>query len=68
MRDYLHMVLHCVFRHNFVNTLLDLNCWDLACDMAVEAIINELNLQSTASVRRHRQASLLEQVQSEVAP
>lgn len=68
VRDYLHMVLHCVFRHNFVNTLLDLNCWDLACDMAVEAIINELNLQSTASVRRHRQASLLEQVQSEVAP
>ena len=26
VRDYLHMVLHCVFRHNFVDSLVDHAC------------------------------------------
>ena len=66
VRDYLHMVLHCVFRHNFVDTLLNLDCWDLACDMAVEAIISELDLRAAAAARQSRQAALLGQVKAEV--
>ena len=31
-RAYLHMVLHGVFRHMFVHTLVDHHVWDLACD------------------------------------
>ena len=56
VRDYLHMVLHCVFRHNFVDTLVNLDCWDLACYMAVEAIISELDLRAAAASRQSRQA------------
>ena len=66
VRDYLHMVLHCVFRHNFVDTLLNLDCWDLACDMAVEAIISELDLRAAAAARQSRQAALLGQVKAAV--
>jgi predicted metal-dependent peptidase len=43
-RGYLHIVLHCIFHHPFVNPLIDHHCWDLACDIAVEAAIEELEL------------------------
>ena len=60
MRDYLHMVLHCVFRHNLLaGVLLDQDCWDLACDIAVESVIQELNLSCTAASRQSKQAVLL---------
>ena len=42
--DYLHMVMHCVFRHSFVNTLVDNRLWDIACDIAVEGLIQSLNI------------------------
>ncbi|MCR5638400.1 MAG: VWA-like domain-containing protein [Lachnospiraceae bacterium] len=46
VRAYLHMILHCVFRHFFVNTLVDRELWDLACDITVENIICDLKLAS----------------------
>ena len=36
VRNYLHSVLHCVFRHNFIHSLANRTLWDLACDIAVE--------------------------------
>lgn len=42
-RAYMHMVLHCLFHHNFELIQLDPKIWDIACDIAVENIINELN-------------------------
>ncbi len=46
VHDWLHMILHLVFHHPFQE---DLNpfMWDLACDAAVENIIDELNLPET---------------------
>ena len=46
-RDYLHIVLHCVFRHPFVSTKLNMEYWNLACDMAVENTVCELELKQT---------------------
>lgn len=43
-RNFLHSVLHCVFKHFFVNTLVNQAMWDLACDIAVESTINDLDL------------------------
>lgn len=40
--DYLHMVLHCVFRHSFVGETINRNIWNLACDIAVESMISEI--------------------------
>lgn len=65
VRDYLHMVLHCVFRHNLVNTLLDRACWDLACDLAVEAVIQELDLPCAAARRQTAQRPLLQSLRDQ---
>ena len=58
-RAYLHMILHCVFRHNIVGTLVDTLRWNLACDIAVENIINELDVRTLASPDEPRQAAVL---------
>lgn len=43
---YLHTIFHCVFYHPFVNKTIDQPIlWDLACDIAVESIISELNMK-----------------------
>ena len=55
VRDYLHMVLHCIFRHMYLSEPVEVNCWDLACDMTVELMINGLGLRSTAARRQKEQ-------------
>lgn len=66
VRNYLHMVLHCVFRHSFVDKLVDHDCWDLACDMAVEAVITELDIRAAAAACQSRQGTVLEQLREQV--
>lgn len=44
LRNYLHVILHCIFFHLFIDKTLDEDRWNLACDIAVENIINELDL------------------------
>lgn len=43
-RAYLHMLLHCIFVHQFHCDQLDRAVWDLAADLAVENVILELGL------------------------
>lgn len=60
VRDYLHMVMHCIFRHMFMDPTLNRPYWDLACDIAVENIITELDLKSTSAPREHQQTKYLQ--------
>ncbi len=39
-RLYLHMTLHCIYRHIFRLEDRDKRLWNLACDIAVEAVID----------------------------
>lgn len=66
VRDYLHTVLHCVLHHNFEATPMESRYWDLACDMAVENIVNELNLKAAAVVRQTAQKEELAIMKSKV--
>ena len=68
VRDYLHIVLHCVFRHLFAGGDLDRRCWDLACDIAVESAIDELHLESAACNRALAQEETLKELRSQVRP
>lgn len=61
-RNYLHMLLHCVFRHNMVSTLVDHEAWGLACDIAVEVIINELSQPMLQAEREQYQTSIIDKV------
>ena len=62
VRDYLHVVFHCVFRHMYIHSLIDQKCWDLACDIAVENMITELGLKSTAAVRERQQQAVIQKL------
>lgn len=44
-RGYLHVVLHSVFRHQYLTANYNKAMWNLACDIAVENMIQELNLE-----------------------
>ncbi|BCJ94269.1 hypothetical protein acsn021_18380 [Anaerocolumna cellulosilytica] len=45
-RMYLHTVLHCIFRHLFKPHREHKEIWDLACDIAMEYIIDGLNYRT----------------------
>lgn len=42
-RTYLHMLLHCIFRHMMNGEDRDIEYWNLSCDIAVESIIDGLD-------------------------
>lgn len=66
VRDYLHIVMHCVFRHMFANPSLDRPYWDLACDIAVENTITELGLKAVTTDRDRQQAAYIEAVKKDI--
>ena len=41
-RAYLHSVFHCLFAHVFKEKREEKMLWDLACDIAVESVIDSL--------------------------
>jgi hypothetical protein len=59
IRDYLHVIYHCLFHHPFVNRLVHQGCWDLACDIATENAITDLGLKSVVNARQDRQAKVI---------
>ncbi len=61
-RDLLHVTLHCVFCHLFVGRKLNGDLWDLACDIAVENLINELDIKSLYCERQEKQRWLIEKL------
>ncbi len=65
-RDYLHMVFHCVFHHAFVSTLVDKDYWDLACDIAVENAISELEIPCLDVGTEQKQSSYILELKQNV--
>ena len=66
VRDYLHMVMHCVFRHMFMDPTLNRVYWDLACDIAVENMITELNLKTVIAARERQQSPYIDAIKKEL--
>ena len=64
-RDYLHIVLHCIYRHMFIDPTLDRPLWDLACDIAVENMITDLGLKSADAHREATQSTDIAKFQKE---
>ena len=65
-RELLHLILHCVFRHFFIdNPEIHRQCWDLACDIAVECMIDEMGI-SEFDTRKEAQKELLDEVRENV--
>ena len=66
VRDYLHMVFHCIFHHAFVSTLLDTDMWDAACDIAAENAISELDLPCVKCGRETLQKPFISKLRRDV--
>lgn len=66
VRDYLHMVMHCVFRHMYMDPSLNRPYWDLACDIAVENVITELGLKAVTTARERQQTQYIAAIKKEL--
>lgn len=66
VRDYLHIVMHCVFRHMYMDPKLNRPYWDLACDIAVENVITELGLKAVTTARERQQAQYIAAIRKEL--
>ena len=66
VRDYLHVVMHCVFRHMFMDPTLNRVYWDLACDIAVENVITELGLKAVIAAREREQVQYINAIKKEL--
>lgn len=62
-RDYLHVLLHCLFRHMFLHEQTERMYWDLACDITVESVISALELDAVTSERQLRQKAVIADLQ-----
>lgn len=66
-RGYLHIVLHSVFRHQFLTANYNRSLWNLACDIAVENMIEELALDcmevDNCDERRQEMAKIKDHIQ-----
>lgn len=66
-RDYLHVLLHCIFRHPFVDPgKVNQNLWNLACDIAVENIISSFSLSCVETSKAKLQQQALSMLSKEL--
>ena len=65
-RNYLHLTLHCVFQHFYVDLRINQMLWNISCDMAVENLITEMNLDCTKVERETRQREVLEPIRKAI--
>ena len=66
VRDYLHMVMHCVYRHMYLHTPVDTELWSIACDIAVENVITELDIKSACAPREQKQTRIISELKKEL--
>lgn len=62
---YLHTLLHCIFYHPFTSREINPLLWDLACDIAVESILTELNMKQLGSTQTLPRARELQELKKE---
>lgn len=58
----LHMILHCLYSHLFHYETMDFDDWDLAADMSVEYIIQNINFDQAILPNDHERSVLLEKM------
>ena len=64
-RAYLHTVLHNVFLHLYPGAGIDPLLWDIACDMVVESVIDQLYLPATRTAHAAASRPELERMAEE---
>ncbi len=67
-RAYLHVVLHCIFRHLWLRKGRDIRLWNLSCDIAVECLIDSLGKTSVKRIKSGIRTRLYEKIRESGKP
>ncbi len=67
-KAYLHIILHCIYRHMFIGSDMNSEMWDIACDIVVENNIRDLDIQCLYSIADPQQTAELEAFREQVVP
>ena len=66
-RTYLHILLHCVFRHMFTaRKKEDTELWDLSCDIAVSSIIDSMDYRAVTELTPEFRQRVYDRLREEV--
>lgn len=63
-RVYLHMLLHCLLRHMFaVKGKEDVRLWNLCCDIAVESVVDSMEIPAITRPLGQKRSAFYEKLQ-----
>ena len=66
-RTYMHLLMHCLFRHMFsAKDKEDAELWDLCCDIAAESVVDSIENPSIRRVSSDFREQWYEKLQGEV--
>jgi predicted metal-dependent peptidase len=66
-RAYMHMIMHCLFRHMFsAKEHEDAALWDLCCDIAAESVVDSMDYPTILRVSSDFRQEWYEKLESEV--
>ena len=71
VRDYLHLVMHCIFRHPFDENRDNREAWSLTCDIIVENAVMDMcggRFESEDDVRRREVISEIRMLVGKLLP
>ncbi|MBQ8183495.1 MAG: hypothetical protein IJ025_06325 [Clostridia bacterium] len=65
-RLVLHSLLHCMFLHIWSTNFKNKKLWDLACDICVEKIINDLNIHCSKTEKSDVESKVIADLSQEI--
>ncbi len=65
-RSFLHTLFHCIFLHVFNTQFKNDDCWNLACDICVEKLINDTHLLCTYDEKAQRQNNAIDSLSQNI--
>ncbi len=71
VRDYIHMTLHCLFRHPYDRDHEDLEAWSLTCDVMAESVAMDLcgrRFPSADDAERQSQLGTIRMMSGDLLP
>lgn len=67
-RTYMHMLMHCIFRHMFhAKEYRDQELWDLCCDIAAESVVDSMDYPSILKVNSDFRQQWYERLEKELS-
>ncbi|MBO7254092.1 MAG: hypothetical protein J6V36_02185, partial [Clostridia bacterium] len=67
-RDFLHILMHCIFKHNSGSVIINRRIWNLSCDIAVEASIDNLIFDFLETEKGFEKQQIINKLKGQINP